>query len=82
VRLVQSARRDAGLQISDRIELNIKTESDQIDEAASRHREYISSQTLTSSLTLGEDETDTAEMFIQSGEVEGGTVSIRLRRAI
>jgi isoleucyl-tRNA synthetase len=81
IRLVQGARRDAGLHVSDHIELNVKTVGPPA-EAVKAHADYIVAQTLTERLTVGTDETDTAEMHEHIGEVDGIGVTIRLRRNI
>lgn len=80
VRLVQSARRDAGLHVSDRIELNIKA-PEELTGAIRSHREYIAGQTLAYSVTIGPSDSDSAEMFELEGEVESHTVTVRLRSA-
>ena len=46
VRYVQQARKDAGLQIEDRIELFLYTEAPTLQKAIDTHREYIASETL------------------------------------
>jgi isoleucyl-tRNA synthetase len=80
VRLIQSARRDAGLHISDRIQLNIKTSGD-VEAAVRTHAAYIAGQTLAE-LTIGTDESDSAEMFEATTDIEGKPVAVRLRRNI
>ena len=52
VRVVQQARRDAGLAVSDRIRLGIDG-GDDVTEAADRHRDMISAETLATVLELG-----------------------------
>ena len=81
MRAVQQARRDAGLHVSDRIELNIKTTGD-VAEAIAEHCDYIASQTLTSKFTHGNDESDTAEMYETTVSIEDTSVKLRLRRNI
>jgi isoleucyl-tRNA synthetase len=80
VRLVQQARRDAGLHVSDRIELVVRAGA--LDAAIHKHRDYIASQTLTERFVIGTDETDTATMFETTGNVENESVTIRLRNQI
>jgi isoleucyl-tRNA synthetase len=65
IRAVQQARRDAGLDISDRIALALQGD-DEIRAAVEQHRNLIESETLTERLTLavggaGEDCTDLGE---------------------
>ena len=79
VRLVQQARRDAGLHVSDHIELVIRDTGEHTD-AINEHKAYIAAQTLAERFIVGEDETDTAELYESKGEIEGTTLTIRLRR--
>ncbi len=79
IRLVQTARRDAGLHVSDHIELVITT-TGAVADAAEAHRDYIAAQTLADELTIGPDRSDNAAMFDTTGEIEGDTISLRLRR--
>jgi len=53
VRLVQQSRKDADLQIVDRIELSIETANDDIKEAVSRFSSDIATQTLAVSVAVG-----------------------------
>jgi isoleucyl-tRNA synthetase len=46
VRQVQQARKDAGLQMEDRIVLYVHTDSEKLQRAIKVHREYISNETL------------------------------------
>ncbi|MEE9394531.1 MAG: isoleucine--tRNA ligase [Planctomycetota bacterium] len=54
VRLIQTVRRDAGLEISDRILLNLET-TDELKSAVETHRDYVSDQTLAQSITFEEN---------------------------
>lgn len=55
VRSVQDARKQAGLEVSDRIVLSIEG-TDRIDDALQHHRDYITSETLTNTWDVpGED---------------------------
>jgi isoleucyl-tRNA synthetase len=47
VRFVQSARKDAGLDVDDRIELSLSTDSDELNKALTDYSSYIASETLT-----------------------------------
>lgn len=52
VRIVQQARKDSGLDVSDRIRLNLPLEGEW-REALERFREYVCEQTLTAEIHLG-----------------------------
>ncbi|ADJ44757.1 isoleucyl-tRNA synthetase [Amycolatopsis mediterranei S699] len=52
VRVVQQARRDAGLDVADRIALTIDAPADVV-EAARTHEEFLASETLATSVTYG-----------------------------
>jgi isoleucyl-tRNA synthetase len=52
IRVVQQARRDAGLDVADRIVLTIDAPDDVV-EAAKRHEEFLASETLATSVTHG-----------------------------
>jgi isoleucyl-tRNA synthetase len=51
VRLVQSARRDAGLHVSDRIELRLGLPEDAVETIAI-HRDFIAAETLSTTLSV------------------------------
>jgi isoleucyl-tRNA synthetase len=53
VRKLQVARKDAGLSVSQRIELGLETEDDTIREAIREHEEYIKDELLATSLEHG-----------------------------
>jgi isoleucyl-tRNA synthetase len=57
VRLVQSARRDAGLDVSDRIELGLALPEDAI-KAVSRHRDFVAAETLAQTVSVEGSVTD------------------------
>ncbi len=86
VHAVQNARKTAGLQVEDRIELSLTGAQDLIEAAAS-HRDYLTGETLAIELGLGEDGPDVASRDASAGdyreqtEVDGLELSIALRRA-
>jgi isoleucyl-tRNA synthetase len=75
VRVVQQARRDARLDVADRIALTIDSVPDVV-EAARRHEEFLASETLATSVTHG----PVAEGF--AGTVGDGTkVTVAVAKA-
>jgi isoleucyl-tRNA synthetase len=77
VRLVQDARKAAGLNVSDRIVLGVRATGDVAD-ALEAHRDYVAGETLAVELTAdaGGD-----EAYRQEGEIDATAVSVSLRRA-
>jgi isoleucyl-tRNA synthetase len=81
VHAVQNARRSAGLQVEDRIELSLGGDPSLLD-AATEHTDYIAGETLAVELRIGEaaadgDTTDYSEQT----EIEDLPLSVSLRRA-
>lgn len=76
VRFVQNARKEAGLQVDDRIELSVDTQSQMLQAAIDEHRETIALETLA---TFGNPGT---ESFVTEAKVEGSPVTIRLRKRV
>jgi isoleucyl-tRNA synthetase len=76
VRIVQDARKAAGLEVSDRIELGIST-SGSVDEALDEHRGWVAAETLATDLRAAELEEAT---YRQEADVEGTPVVVTLRR--
>ena len=77
VRMVQQARKDAGLQITDRIQLAVVSNG-KTAAAVAAHQDYITEQTLTSELSqVGF--ADSA--FSSTGTIEGDEVTIYVRKA-
>jgi isoleucyl-tRNA synthetase len=75
VRLVQDARKAAGLDVSDRIQLGIES-GHVIAEALAAHREYVVGETLAVDLIAGE-----VEGFREEAAIEGEPVAVSLRKA-
>ncbi|GIV00787.1 MAG: isoleucine--tRNA ligase [Actinomycetota bacterium] len=77
VRVVQDARRDAGLEVSDRIVLGLATAGELAD-AFAAHRGTIAAETLAVEVR---DEPIADATFRTDAEVDGSSVTITLRRA-
>jgi isoleucyl-tRNA synthetase len=77
VRVVQDARKAAGLNVSDRIALGIAAEGE-IAEALSEHGAWVAGETLAADLVAGEVDGAT---YRQAAEIEGFELTITLRRA-
>jgi len=77
VRVVQDARRAAGLEVSDRIVLDL-TVAGPLEEALSAHGDVIGAETLAAEIVrdLGE-----AASYRQTVELDGDTVTVSLRKA-
>ncbi|HWI43720.1 MAG TPA: isoleucine--tRNA ligase [Nocardioides sp.] len=77
VRAVQQARKDAGLEVTDRIEL-VVTGSDAVQAAARAHEHLIATETLATSYTVGaEAAAGATEVVVGDGE----KATVGLRRA-
>ncbi len=77
VHAIQNARKTAGLQVEDRIELWLAG-APALLEAVEAHRDYLSGETLALELTLG---ADGAADYREQTEVDGLELSIALRKA-
>ncbi|MGZ8607199.1 MAG: isoleucine--tRNA ligase [Actinomycetota bacterium] len=77
VRVIQDARKAAGLDVSDRIVLGVVSSGD-VAEALDRHRAYVADETLATE--IGDAEVGDAG-FRQDAEVGGTPVSVTLRHA-
>ena len=76
IRVVQQARRDAGLDVSDRIALVVSA-SAPVRAAVEQHRDFVGGETLSTEVTLVEEG---AEGF--AGEVgDGDQVTVRVAKA-
>jgi len=76
VRYVQSARKEAGLQVNDRIRLLIASDSDEVQQTVEAFKDVIMAETLTTELgTVPED------AFTTRVKVEGMDVEIALAKS-
>jgi isoleucyl-tRNA synthetase len=86
VHAVQNARKTAGLQVEDRIELSLAG-APALLQAAEAHRDYLTGETLALELSLGENgafggpPAAPADFYREQAEVDGLELSIGLRRA-
>jgi len=79
VRLVQDARKAAGLDVTDRIELTLET-ADPVAEAVDEHRDWIAREVLAVRVDRGMAD-DRAGAFQDRREIDGHPVAIAIRRA-
>jgi isoleucyl-tRNA synthetase len=79
VHTVQNARKTAGLQVEDRIELALAGDPALIA-AAGTHREYLVGETLAIKLLLGDDTAAAAMDYSEQTKVDGLELAIALRR--
>lgn len=77
VRVVQAARKQAGLNVSDRIKLELFSDSHVVQEAVAAHRDYLAAETLARDVIVHHNAP--AEDLTQLS-VEGATVGIRLAK--
>jgi isoleucyl-tRNA synthetase len=75
VRIVQEARRAAGFDVSDRIQLGVET-GRAVGEALAANRDYVVGETLAVDLISGE-----VEGFRQEATIDGEPVAVSLRKA-
>jgi isoleucyl-tRNA synthetase len=81
VHAVQNARRDAGLEVTDRIELGLDGDAELID-AARAHEAYVSGETLAVEVAYpGEDGEAIGNGATVSATIEGRELSISVSRA-
>jgi len=78
VRFVQVARKDAGLELEDRILLSLRTDSDRLRAAIAGSRDYIANETLAADLV---DAPLPGAAGTTEARIAGETVHIALRRA-
>jgi isoleucyl-tRNA synthetase len=68
VRAVQEARKQAGLEVTDRIELALGGDEDLLD-AARRHEDYVAGEVLASEISFGEDDGEGAATRVDGREL-------------
>jgi len=83
VHAIQNARKTAGLQVEDRIELALDGDPALI-EAAQAHRDHLAGETLAVELRLGDAgvQAATAMDYSEQAEIDGLPLTIALRRAM
>ena len=79
VRHVQDSRKNAGLEMEDRIELSLDTSSDKLRQAIAEHRDYIGAETL---VRLWAEAPLNGEAFQAQVNVDGQPLTITLRKAL
>ena len=74
VRHVQSARKNAGLSVDDRIKLSLSSHDDELSKAIAEHEAVITAETLATGIA--------AEVFEHSSDVsiEGAALTVSLER--
>jgi isoleucyl-tRNA synthetase len=77
VRAVQSARKDAGLHVSDRIALDCWTEDLELADAIEEYRTYIAGETLAIQMSVSRGDSGSAMTKVNIG---GSLVSLSLRK--
>jgi len=79
VHAVQNARKDAGLEITDRIALSLAGDRELLD-AAAAHEGYVTGEVLARSIELGGDTAEAAAPGTPEVTVDGRTLSISVTR--
>ena len=77
IRHIQAARKKAGLNVDDRIELNFVSENTEVLDAFKKFEQEISKEVLSTNSEISENELD----FVQVVKVEGSEVKISLKKA-
>jgi isoleucyl-tRNA synthetase len=76
VRFVQDARKDAGLDVADKIALYLGTESEQLRAAIEAHRDYIAAETQAVEWLTAPP----ADGYTTTVKVDGQPLTIALRK--
>ena len=74
VRVVQSARKSAGLNVDDRIKLNLSSESAELKEVINKFKDEIATE------VLAEEWSDTKLKYTEEVKVEGSDLSLSLEK--
>lgn len=74
VRVVQSARKNADLQVDDRIKLNLSTEAKELKEAIDKFRDEIAAETLASEWA------DAKLSYVEEVKIEGEDLGLSLEK--
>ncbi len=74
IRAVQNARKEADLQVDDRINLSLKTDNDQLQKAITEHKDTIVAETLAHGL-----HTHVADGFTKTVKIEGHELTIQIK---
>ena len=80
VNRIQRLRKDAGLDITDRIRIRIEGPAEVL-EAVSGFEEFIARETLALEVSGGPDDPDRAYEAVLEDEIDGYPVRVALRRA-
>jgi isoleucyl-tRNA synthetase len=75
VRFVQNARKDAGLNIDDRITLSLSTDEPRLTSAIDEHRDEIASETLATSIGIAE------YAYKKAVKIDGAELTISLEKS-
>ncbi|WP_344313583.1 isoleucine--tRNA ligase [Fodinicola feengrottensis] len=76
VRAVQQARKDAGLDVADRIDLTVEPSNEDVRTAVEAYRDLVTAETLATTLGFG-----TLSGDVPATEVAGGSVRIAVAKA-
>ncbi len=79
IRNVQNLRKDAGLDISDRITLSLCSDNAQLGEAIAAFNDYIASETLATNIQTTPIDSPTGQVEVK---LDGQTISISLVKAV
>jgi isoleucyl-tRNA synthetase len=78
IRLVQNARKKAGLQVDDRITLVLATPDELLGKAITAHTDTIASETLATSLRIAQDD---KQAFHETAKADGADLHIGLTKS-